>query len=248
MSEFHEVDWQNASVQDRIAPNKALFRLMVQLSKKLDVHFDVLLEEAQEKPVTTAGDPHRNFRRGEIAKERSHKIHEWIGRNHFEWAQQEAPELFQVLRKSDWDQFLEDAVFQDGLAVVDPSGFGIASRLPPEEMGGVTLRLGQAYGFELVADSLGQVVAFEEYGGIWHTLPLGETPVSLKADLELGKNLLPRTGNGKAMPLYEHHDSGLHRFIFVVREGGKLPVDRKSIAKLAKTTLLLVYQAKTYVI
>ncbi|MVO18508.1 hypothetical protein, partial [Parasedimentitalea huanghaiensis] len=81
MSEFHEVDWQNASVQDRIAPNKVLFRLMVQLSKKLDVHFDVLLEEAQEKPVTTAGDPHRNFRRGEIAKERSHKIHEWIARN-----------------------------------------------------------------------------------------------------------------------------------------------------------------------
>jgi len=248
MSKFQEVDWQNASVQDRIAPNKALFRLMVLLSKKLDVHFDVLLEEAQEKPVTTAGDPHRNFRRGEIARERSQKIHEWIARNHFDWAQEEAPELFQVPRKSDWDQFLENAVFEDGLAVVDPLGLGIASRLPPEDMDGVTLRLGQAYGFELVADSLGQAVAFEEYGGTWHPLPLGETPESLKADLRLGKNHLPRTGNGKAMTLYEHHDSGPHRFIFVVREGRKLPVDRKSIAKLAKTTPLHVYEARTHVI
>ncbi|CUH89868.1 hypothetical protein PH5382_03821 [Phaeobacter sp. CECT 5382] len=248
MSEFHEVDWKNASVQDRVTPTKVLFRLMVQLSKKLDVHFDVLLEEAQEQAISKAEDPHRNFEKGKIAKERSHKIHEWIGRNHFEWAQEQEPELFQVPRKNDWDQFLENAVFQDGLAVVDRLGFGVASRLPPEEMGGVTLRLGQVYGFELVADSLGQVVAFEECGGTWHPLPLGETPESLKADLRLGKNQLPRTGNGKAMQLYEHHDSGPHRFIFVVREGGKLPVDRKSIAKLAKTTPLLVYQARTYVI
>ncbi|UWR87837.1 hypothetical protein [Phaeobacter inhibens] len=248
MADFHEVDWQNASVQDRIEPNKALFRLLTQLSRKLDVHFDVLLKEAQEKPVSTALDPHGNFEKGKIAKERSRKIHEWIARNHFAWAQEEEPELFQVPRKSDWDQFLENAAFQDGLAVVNPLGFGIASRLPPEEMGGVTLRIGQAYGFELVADSQGQVVAFEEFGGAWHPLPLGETKESLKADLKLGKNQLPRTGKGKAMPLYEHHDSGPHRFIFVVREGGKLPVDWKSITKLAKTTPLFVYQAKTYVI
>ncbi|OED46098.1 hypothetical protein AB838_21295 [Rhodobacteraceae bacterium (ex Bugula neritina AB1)] len=248
MAEFHEVDWQNASVQDRIAPNKALFRLLTQLSRKLDVYFDVLLEEAQEKPVTTAGDPHRNFRRGEIAKERSHKIHEWIARNHFDWAKENEPELFQVPRKSDWDQFLENAAFQGGLAVVNPFSRGVASLKPPEEMGGVTLRIGQAYGFELDVDGTGQAVAFEEYGGDWHPLPLGETTESLKADLKPGKNQLPRTGKGKAMPLYEHHGTGPHRFIFVVREGGKLPVDRTSIARLAKATPLLVFEAKTYVI
>lgn len=70
----------------------------------------------------------------------------------------------------------------------------------------------------------------------------------LKADLKPGKNHLPMNGTGKAMPLYEHHDTGPHRFIFVAREGGKLPVDRKSIAGLAKTTPLLVYEARTYVI
>ncbi|GLO71899.1 hypothetical protein MACH17_34160 [Phaeobacter inhibens] len=133
MAEFHEVDWRNASVQDRIAPNKALFRMMQQLSRKLDVHFDVLLEEAQEQAVSNTEDPHRNFRRGGISKERSHKIHEWIARNHFEWAQKKEPQLFQVPRKSDWEQFLENAVFQAGLAVVNPQGLGIANRLPPEE-------------------------------------------------------------------------------------------------------------------
>lgn len=247
MSEFHEIDWQKASVQDRIAPNKALFRLMVQLSKKLDVHFDVLLEEAQEKPVTTAGDPHRNFRRGEIAKERSHKIHEWIGRNHFEWAQEQEPELFQVPRKSDWDQFLEKHAVEDGIRIVtenasEADSLNVVRFADDTDDEVLRLRLGQKFFFDIDVPFNGVAVAFQKAGRNWYPFALFKEESRERARVVVRKGVrsLPRNGTGEAVYLSELDDTGPSEFVFVLSTDSALPASPGSIAQFETDEEFLV--------
>ncbi|MFY0624588.1 MAG: hypothetical protein JXQ89_23165 [Pelagimonas sp.] len=67
MKTFFEVDWANASVAERRGPTKALYKVLRELAKHLGMRFDDLVVEAQGSPISETEDPHRNFRRGEIA-------------------------------------------------------------------------------------------------------------------------------------------------------------------------------------
>ncbi|WP_282078788.1 hypothetical protein [Epibacterium ulvae] len=165
MPEFHEINWGVDSAEQRKARTKALYRLMRKLSKAQGVAFDVLVKDAQEESFRGVDSWYKNFQTWKREWKKAHRIHEWIANNHFAWAQELEPQLFQVPRKSEWDLFLENVTFQQGLSVIDPLGHDIASREAPDDEDYVRLRKGQAYGFELLVDSLRTVVAFEEYEG-----------------------------------------------------------------------------------
>ncbi len=176
MPEFHEINWGDDSAEQRKAPTKALYRLMRKLSKAQGEAFDDLVKDAQDESVSGGEGWYKNFQAGKLGWKKAHRIHEWIANTHFAWAQELEPQLFQVPRKSEWDLFLENATFQQGLSVVDPLGRDIASREAPDDEDYVRLRKGQAYGFELLVDSLCTVVAFEEYSGQWHLAPRRRQP------------------------------------------------------------------------
>jgi|GEM_PF-4423991 len=251
MFEFHEVEWATATPDERNEPTQKLYALMRGIcgtdSEKLrELVIDITGETVSDHPEW-----YKNFSRGNYAWKKAHQIHEWLAKNHFKTAQKKYPELFQVPRKSDWDEFLETVTFADGLTVVRPNktdGFGIASREAPDELAGEVLRISEAYYFELSSDHLGSVVAFEEYAGVWYPLALGADARRLRVDIRVGINMLPRDGAGAGIKLYEHHHAGPHRFIFVASAVADLPVDQTSIARLAKTKRVTVYEVKTRVI
>lgn len=246
MFEFHEMDWATASPAERNEPTRKLYALMRGLCGTDSDKLRELVIEITGEAVSDHPEWYKNFSRGNYSWKKAHKIHEWLAKNHFKMAQKKYPELFQVPRKSDWDEFLENATFSDGLKVVLPNrtdGFGIASREAPDELVGEVLRISEAYYFKLTSDHAGSVVAFEEHAGVWHPLALGADERRLRVDIGVGENMLPRDGTGSAIKLYEHHHAGPHRFIFVAGPVADLPVDQASITKLAKTKRVTVYEA-----
>ena len=247
MKAFFEVDWANASVAERRGPTKALYKVLRELAKHLGARFDDLVVEAQGSPISETEDPHRNFRRGEIAWQKARAIHEWLAGNHYAFGQDKAPEMFQIPRRSEWEMFLQAHAATGGIRAVAVEPLSIARRDQPIDETAV-FRIGQKFVFELTTPEPGYVVAFERYADEWHPLPLGADVRNLKVRLHSGLSVLPRDGKGVAIPLCEYDDTGLHQFVFVVSEDQRLPVDRKSIVALGKETDLIVYQVQTRVI
>ncbi|WP_317960994.1 hypothetical protein [Phaeobacter inhibens] len=247
MDQKSELEWENASVEERREPTRELFRIVQELARTTGEPLDRLLGDAQGAELTLNDNPYRNHRKGEIAWWKARNIHEWLASNQFEFAQGKAPELFQYQRQSDWDRFLEACTVEGGVEVVIPGQFGIARREPPED-GVVSLRIGQAFFFELGLNEAGHVVAFEQYKDMWHPLSLGEDERRLRVSVKEGKNALPRDGQGAPIPLHEYDDTGPHRFVFVVCFEQKLPEDRTSIVSFRKDVQLSVYQVRTRVI
>ena len=242
-----EVNWADASVADRRGPTKALYAVLRDVAKHQGLRFDHLIAEAQGSPIADTEDPHRNFRRGEIAWQKAQSIHEWLAMNHFEFAQDRAPELFQTPRRSAWDVFIKTHAVEGSVRAFAVEPFAIARREPPADDTPV-FRIGQKFAFELTTEDSGYVVAFEHYADEWHPLPLGDDLRHLTVPLKVGSNTLPRDGKGSAIPLSEYDDAGVHQFAFVVSKDQRLPVDRKSIVELSKDAKLIVYQVQTRII
>jgi len=247
MSAFFEVDWANASVADRRRPTKALYMVLRELAKHLGARFDDLVVEAQGSPISDTEDPHRNFRRGEIAWQKAQTMHEWLAGNHYDFGQAKAPEMFQIPRRSEWEMFLQAHAATGGIRAMAVEPFAIARRDPPEDEATV-FRIGQKFVFELTTPEPSYVVAFERYAAEWHPLPLAADVRNLKVQLRDGLNILPRDGKGAAIPLCEYDDTGLHQFAFVVSQDQRLPVDRKSIVAFSKDADIVVYLVQTRII
>ncbi|MEO0569530.1 MAG: hypothetical protein AAF066_17490 [Pseudomonadota bacterium] len=233
MNSEGEFDWQNASVTERVEPTKALYQIMRALSQSTGERFDDLVEAAQDQPISEAMDPHSNFRTGSIAWHRAAKIHEWLARNHFKFAQKLIPELFQYPRQSEWEMFVEAHAIVGRLKIVAlKQSLGLVERddehLPTEN----TLRLTQRFCFELDTNLRGVAVAFQRYDREWHALPLGAEKRNPKARIVENPQLFPRKVNGSPMGLRENNDAGDHVFAVLVAQNPKTPIDMLSLAKL----------------
>lgn len=239
----NELDWRGLSSAQRQAPTKTLYEILRRLHVQLGGRFDDLFEQAQGVPLSQGIDPYSNIKRGVYDRNKTRNIHEWLARNHFEFAQSEAPELFQYPRRPAWDVFLETHSVNGGLSVIAADGFGIASRKPPQD--GVSLfRLGQKYLFEVTASRPAYVVAFEEHDGKWYLLGLGETEKKLIVQVGTGKTKLPCAKDGTPIPLMEHDHTGLHRFAFVLCFGAKPPTPQNSLIAYANDNSVTIMQAK----
>ena len=96
-----------------------------------------------------------------------------------------------------------------------------ASQQKPEEV----LKLSEEFCFHLDSEIRGYAVAFQEYKGMLHPLPLGQND-GLATTIEIGEQFLPIDDNGRPEKLSETVDLGHHRFVVVVAENVKiLPTD-----------------------
>ncbi|WP_306129717.1 hypothetical protein [Roseovarius sp. MMSF_3350] len=235
MDHKREIDWMDASAPERIEPTQALYRIMRALAQATGARFDDLVETAQDAPVSASSDPHRNFRRGQIARSKAASIHEWLATHHFAFAQKRAPELFRFPRQSDWDRFVADHAIAGSLTVIPlVKSMGIARRSKTVSHAVTTLRLGQDYCLELESRLEGQCVAFEGYNGSWYPLPLGDDERRLRVIIPEGATLLPRDRDGYPIALVELDHGGVHRFVVIVSDDKALPTDRPSLAQLGQ--------------
>ncbi|WP_299970727.1 hypothetical protein [uncultured Roseobacter sp.] len=175
-----------------------------------------MFEQAQGKPLSQSLHPYTNIKRGVYDRLKMRTIHEWLATNHFEFAQSQAPDLFQYPRRDPWEVFLETHGVETGLSIIPADGFGIASRKPPDDDGLPVLRIGQQYIFELTSPSTVYVIAFEEVDSTWYPLPLGDTEKDLIVQVGTGKTKLPCTQDGTPIPLQENDHTGTHRFAFIL--------------------------------
>ncbi|GLO70468.1 hypothetical protein MACH17_19850 [Phaeobacter inhibens] len=85
------------------------------------------------------------------------------------------------------------------------------------------LKLGEEFCFHLDGDISGYAVAFQEYKGIMHPLPLGQNE-EMATLICQGKQFLPLDDNKEPEKLTESSDLGHHRFIIsVAGESSQLP-------------------------
>lgn len=233
MNQDEEFDWQTASAAERVQPTRALHAILQNVSRKTGIHFDDLLAEAQDQPVSLTMDPHRNFRAGKIAWQRARAIHEWLAHNHFETAQEHTPELFQYPRRSEWDLFLETHAIKGRLRLKSlKQRFGLFERDEERDPADHTLRLSDRFCFELETDLDGTAVAFQCYDRMWHPIPLGTDLRKPAARVSPGTQCVPRDAQGTPIGLSENNNAGHHIIAVIVAEGTKIPFDRASLAKL----------------
>lgn len=242
MTDKCEIDWLGLSSQERVEPTKQLYRILRDLHVQIGGRFDDLFEEAQNAPLGETLDPYSNIKRGIYDRRKAQAIHEWLARNHFAFAQSKAQALFQHQRVSDWERFIAAHKVEGGLRVIPAKQLGMARRSPPKD-GATILQLGQEYLFELTASEPCHVLAFECASDTWHPLGLGQEDLVLRVKVPSGTSLLPRGQDGTPIPLAEYDQPGLHRFIFVLCPGPKLPTDQKSLIKYATHNQLAVCQA-----
>ena len=247
MEECGEIDWLNLPRPERIERTKELYQAVRHVATVTGATVETLIEAAYGAPQVFSADPHRNFRKGELAAPKAQTIHRYLEQNHFELARLAAPELFQVNPRTAWEIFLDAHRVESGLSVVPATQLGIARRKPPEEDAAI-FRIGQDFLFELHVPVAGHVVAFETYRGVWHPLPLGADERNLVVKVREGLRILPSTRGGTPIPLAEHDDAGLHEFTFLLCRGGRPPTDTKKLIRYAETAPVSAYQARTRII
>lgn len=231
----------------RAAPTRRLYQVLRALHRKIGGRFDDLFEAAQGAPLSGTIDPYSNIKRGNFDRHRAAAIHEWLAQHHFEFAQAEAPDLFQYRRQSEWERFIEAHALVGGVKAIAADQLGIARRdLPAKDV--TTFRIGQKFLFALSTAKPAHVVAFEHYADTWHPLPLGEDDRHLRIKVPTGETVLPRGVDGRQIPLMEHDDTGLHRFVFVLCFGPKPRTDQQSLIIYGQQHELAVHQAQTRII
>lgn len=244
MEEFSgEVDWIGIERDVRIEKCKELFVAAKHVAAITGQSIEAMIIEALGGNVILGTDYDRNFQKGVIGAPRAEMIHEWLALNHFALAQSKAPELFQHERQSQWELFLQSHTVEGGLRAIPADQLGIASRKPPAD-GVATFRIGQPFVFELTAPKPAHVLAFEEYKGVWHPLPLGPDERHLIVKVQVGLSILPRDTNGSAIPLREYDDAGLHCFAFVLCDGPRPRTDQKGLVAHAEKEWVAVNQMK----
>lgn len=217
-----DIDWLKASKSERAA----LYRATRAVARASDQSVEEIIDQAIGRALTTGVDYQSNFRQGKIARTKAKLIHAWIAKHHIDVAHTIAPEIFPMPALSAWEQYLDEHAIHGKLRIARfDRSMGLvqrkASQPKPEEV----LKLGEEFCFHLDSEINGYAVAFQEYEGTLHPLPLGQND-GLAAPIETGEQLLPIGDNGHPERLSEASDLGHHRFVVVVAENVEiLPMD-----------------------
>lgn len=233
-SDDGEIDWLGLPKAEKEAATKKLYKTLSAVASATDQTIDAMVIAAL--PTEPGSDYRSNFRRGNIAAAKAQLIHRHLEEHHFDLAQQFEPSLFQTNPKSAWEQFLDAHTVVGGLRVVPHAQMGIARREAPNDADAITtLRLGQDFVLELTAPHAGFAIAFEEFQSHWHPLPLGADERRLRVRINDGVTTLPKNTNGAPIPLSEHDDTGLHRFVVIVSPRSGLPTDQGEIMRFVES-------------
>lgn len=217
-----DIDWLKASKTERAA----LYRVTRAVALASDQSVEGIIEQAVGRTLTTGVDYLSNFRQGKIARAKAKLIYAWIAKHHIDTANVIAPDMFPVSSLSAWGQYLDEhAIFGKLRIRRFDKTMGLvqrkASQPKPEEV----LKLGEEFCFHLDSEISGYAVAFQEYDGVIHSLPLGLNNQPTTA-IEAGGEFLPLDDNGRPEKLSEASDFGHHRFVVVVAKNTEtLPTD-----------------------
>ncbi|TNE43069.1 MAG: hypothetical protein EP341_11585 [Sphingomonadales bacterium] len=221
------IDWQRASHEDR----KRLYKALVAISSRLDVHTDDVLNAALGLPDDYFWADKSNLRQGKLDRDKSQMLYRYLADEYYALAQEVDEELFPYREIRDVDAYLAKVSLAGRLRIlVADQVMGLVRRkgrsVPPD----ATLKLGQDFCFELDAVKAGFAVAFQGYQNEWHALPLGEDGETYACRIQEGVQILPRWQDGTPEPLTEDEGGGEHAFLILtsgnrnrLMNRGKLP-------------------------
>ena len=218
-----DIDWLKASEDQR----KQLYVATRAVADAVSTTVEEIMDAALGRKALMGADYMSTFRRGKIRKSYAKLIHGWVSENHIEIANNIAPDLFPLPHTDAWTQYLAEHAIHGRLRIArfGRNSMGLVQRkkdLPkPDEV----LKLGEEFCFHLDSDMDGFAVAFQEYKGVMHPIPLGVNG-ELEAQAQKGEQLLPVSANGQPERLSEEVDLGHHRFIVVVEtDAADLPTE-----------------------
>ncbi|MBL1438229.1 MAG: hypothetical protein COB08_018770 [Rhodobacteraceae bacterium] len=209
-----DIDWLNASKNERAA----LYRVTRAVARASDQSVERIMEQAIDRELAIGVDYLSNFRQGKIARAKAKLIHAWIAKHHIDIAHVIAPEIFPMPAMSAWEQYLDEHAIHGKLRVARfDKSMGLVQRKRNHPRPEETLKLGEEFCFHLDSGIRGYAVAFQEYEGKLHPLPLGQND-GLATTIEIGEQFLPIDDNGRPERLSEAADLGHHRFVVIVAE------------------------------
>jgi hypothetical protein len=238
-------DWLAASNEDR----KALYKASKRVIDTAGLTWDELYVRAIGRNPLRGIGYEDNFRAGKISRSYASCIYRWIAEFYPEHLQSldaalsasgkaelEAPKA----KPGDtWLLFLQERASGSGLSVMPPRR-EVQARLLNIDDGDnhnsstitkrrvfadtfnarnplVRVRLGDAFYFMFQTIAVGRVVTLSEYRHNWtpeRVTESGDAPIFTD-----GENVIPSLNN-EPRPLIEYDDVGLHRFVFIVVDGG----------------------------
>jgi hypothetical protein len=210
-------DWLASTEDER----KALYRIVKQVRDETGLTWTALYRQALGRPPSAGIGYEDNFRAGRIGKTHAHRLYAWLQARHPRHAQA----LDKLTGRSEsatglplgvaWRRLVQRRAEREkieliALGAVGPPGRVSAARrrLGPVE----TYQLGRPFQFKLDSPIAGHLVAFVEHRFRWSPLDLAEDGHS--APVDAGVVILPQQ-DGQPVPLAEHDDPGLHRFLFI---------------------------------
>ncbi len=210
-----DIDWLKASEDLR----KQLYVATRAVADAGNTTVEEIMDAALGRKALMGTDYLSTFRRGKIRKSYAKLIHGWIAENHIEIANGIAPELFPLPHTDAWDQYLAEHAIHGKLRIArfGRQSMGLVQRKKDQPKPDEVLKLGEEFCFHLDSDIDGYAVAFQEYKGVMHPLPLGVNG-ELQAQIQKGEQFLPLNMDGHPERLSEDSDLGGHRFIIVATE------------------------------
>lgn len=215
-------NWKTATKSER----SALYHVARAIADTTNLSVEAIMEQAFGHKLMVGTDYLSNFRSGAIGRPKAKLIHAWIAEHHAETAYAVDPKLFPKLNTDAWGQYLETHAILGKLRIARfDKTMGLvqrkASQPKPEEV----LKLGEEFCFHLDSEISGYAVAFQEYDGVMHSLPLGKND-DLAATIKVEGQFLPIDDDGHPERLSEAANLGHHRFVVVVTENVEmLPTD-----------------------
>ncbi len=236
-------DWQSATTDQR----KRLYQAIALAAQVRRETVGVTITTALGAYVRMGKDYESNFRQGKIGRSLCPIVHDWLVKHHPMEARQAAPELFPLDRYHLWERALTEYAQPNHLRLVTlKRSLGLIQRADSVKPVDATLRLGDAFCFEVDAPFAGQLYGYQWYASIWHPMLLrpDEKPGPLR--IEAGLQLLPRDARtGEIIPMVEATDIGVHRFaVAIVKRGQSMPDDLTQLRELPQGAVIATQRVR----
>ena len=210
-------DWLASTEDER----KALYRIVKQVRDETGLTWTALYRQALGRSPSAGIGYEDNFRAGRIGKTHAHRLYVWLQARHPRHAQA----LDKLTGRSEsatglplgvaWRRLVERRTERGKVELVAVAELGDPDRrsLARRRTGPVeSYKLGRPFQLRLDCPIAGHLVAFVEHRFRWSPLDLAEDGNSVP--IALGTTILPLQ-DGQPIPLVEHDDPGLHRFLFI---------------------------------
>ncbi len=164
-------NWKSATKADRVA----LYHVARAVADTTNLSVEAIMEQAFGHKLMVGTDYLSNFRSGAIGRPKAKLIHAWIAEHHAETAHTVDPRLFPKQHTDAWGDYLKNYAIQGKLSIVRlDKSMSLVQRKRNQPDPDEVLKLGEDFCFHLDSRIEGHAVAFQQYQGRWHPLPLGK--------------------------------------------------------------------------